>query len=297
MRLLSINHEMEVRNKYMKAKLIVIEGLPGSGKSTISEMVYEYLRQRGINAEFYSESSYDHPVDFDGVAYFSNEKFMVLEQKHLSHKELLNKIKVNFHQRYLIPYRKVIEEQKISFQDSLFKDITKSDVYQLPIELHKTIMIKRWNDFVNNHINEDKVFIFECCLIQNPVTFTMVKNNCHKEVTTDYIKTLAKIIAPLNPVLLYIDQQDIKKSFKKAVAERPEEWFQGFMYYYTNQGFGLDNNLKGFDGVLQVLEERSKLEKDIYDSLELTKYKVDNSDFNYYGMKEKIKCIVDENLR
>lgn len=280
----------------MAMKLIIIEGLPGSGKSTTAQNVYEILKTKGINTEFYCEGNYNHPADFDGVAYFNIEDFNVLQQAHSTSRDLLNKIKINYYNGFLIPYRKAIEEQQISFDERLFNDITKNDIYELPLETHIELILSRWNDFVNKYINEDKVVIFECCFIQNPVTVSMIRNNSPKEVTMSYINRLANIIVPLEPVLIYVGQGDINVSFKRVVCERTKEWFDRFKDYYINQGYGLSNNLKGLDGVIKVLEARSKIENDIYNSLSLIKYRVDNSTLNHDLHKERINTILEANL-
>ncbi|MBU3131410.1 hypothetical protein KPL40_03005 [Clostridium gasigenes] len=280
----------------MATKLIIIEGLPGVGKSTTAENVYDILKDKGINTEIYSEGNYNHPADFDGVAYLNSEDFNMLKQVHSKSKDLLNKIKIKYHNGYLIPYRKAIEEQQMSFGYELFNDITKNDIYELPMELHTELILSRWNEFVNNCINEDKVVIFECCFIQNPVTVSMIRNNSLKEVTMSYINSLAEKIVPLEPILIYVEQEDIKVSFNRAVSERPKEWIDGFINYYTNQGYGLSNNLNGLDGVMQVFEARSKLEREIYDSLKLVKYKIDNSKFNLNLLRERINSIIEANL-
>ncbi|MGH4119503.1 hypothetical protein [Clostridium sp.] len=178
----------------------------------------------------------------------------------------------------------------------MFSDITKQDIYELPIEIHTELIVSIWDGFVNNYINEDKVVIFECCFIQNPVTVSMVRNNSPKAVTMSHINRLAEIIVSLNSVLIYVKQEDIKVSFNRAVGERPKEWIEGFTNYYTNQGYGLANNLKGLDGVMQVIESRSRLESAMYDSLILVKYKVNNSTFNNDLLKESINSIIEANL-
>lgn len=280
----------------MATKLIIVEGLPGSGKSTTAKIIYDILKDKGINTELYCEGNYNHPADYDGVAYFNNEDFKIMQENYSKSRDIIEKIKIKKCNGYLIPFRKAIEEQQISFEYGLFHDITKNDIYELPIEMHTKLILSRWNDFVNTYIAEDKVVIFECCFIQNPVTVSMIRNNSTKDVTMSYISSLAGKIVPLEPILIYVEQENIKESFNRIVCERPKEWFEGFKDYYTNQGYGLANNLKELDGVIQVLEARSRLERDVYDSLELVKYKIDNSEFNIQLLKEKINFIIETNL-
>lgn len=124
----------------------------------------------------------------------------------------------------------------------------------------------------------------------------MIKNNCHKDITISYINNLASIIMPLDPLLIYVKQCSIKESFMKAIAERPKEWIDGFTDYYSNQGYGLYNNLKGIEGVIEVHKARSDFEKEIYNLLNLTKYKIDNPEFNIELLKERINSIIKRNF-
>ncbi len=148
--------------------------------------------------------------------------------------------------------------------------------------------------FCKKYVNKDKVVVFECCFIQNPITVTMIKNNCHRDITISYINNLANIIMPLEPLLIYVDQGSIKESFMKALSDRPKEWIDRFTAYYTNQGYGLHNNLHGIDGVMEVLRVRNSFEKEIYDSLNFNKYKIDNSAFKVEFLKEKINSIIEK---
>ena len=46
----------------MKTRLILLEGIPGSGKTTIAEWIAQRLRRQGIDAELSIELRADHPV-------------------------------------------------------------------------------------------------------------------------------------------------------------------------------------------------------------------------------------------
>ncbi|WP_312811002.1 hypothetical protein [Sedimentibacter sp.] len=280
----------------MAPKLIIVEGLPGSGKSTTAKQIFDILNSKGIDAELYTEGNLNHPADFDGVAYFDSEKFKIFEKIYPESDDILNKIKIKHLTGYLIPYRKAVEEQQIKFENKLFNDIIKNDIYELPIELHIKLILNRWNNFATSYVKNNKVIIFESCFIQNPITVSMIKNNCSKDITISYINNLANIIIPLEPILIYVEQNSIRESFMKAVSERKKEWIDGFIDYYTNQGYGLYNNLKGIEGIIEILKARNIFEKEIYDSINLAKYKIDNSKFDLELLKERITPIIDRNF-
>jgi hypothetical protein len=102
------------------------------------------------------------------------------------------------------------------------------------------------------------------------------------------VKQLAEIIEPLNPVLIYVDQQDLSHSFIKAVQERPKEWSTGFMDYYNNQGYGKIHGAQGIEGTLAVLEARKQLESSIFSALAIKKFKIDNTQFEMDSYKNRI---------
>jgi len=43
----------------MATKLIIVEGLPSSGKSTVAQLVYGKLKSNGVNAEIYCEGNFN----------------------------------------------------------------------------------------------------------------------------------------------------------------------------------------------------------------------------------------------
>lgn len=285
--------KVNMKEIMMPTKLILIEGLPGSGKSTTARMIHEILQDKGIKSELFLEGNLNHPADYDGVAYFTKNEYQKLEQGRYSCKGILDRIKREHYNGYLIPYRKAIEEQGIIFEDNFLNDIIKKDIYELPIDIHRKLILNRWEDYVHQYRNKDQVVIFECCFIQNPLTVTMIRNNEPKKITVDYTNRLAKIVAPLEPILLYLEQENIEASFKKVIDERPRAWFEGFIDYYTNQGYGLENNFNGVEGVIGILKERHAFEQEIYQSLPLNKYIIDNSAYDRSSHIKQIKSILE----
>jgi len=263
----------------MNTKLIIVEGLPGSGKSTTASTIYEILQNYPIKSELFLEGNLDHPADYDGVACFSHSEWGLLENNFVNKKILHSNVEYNSG-LFLLPYRKLMNQDNDLYTNMDFSFIFKHDIYELPFEQYAALAVKKWADFAETAWQNDKIYIFECSFLQNPLTIGMVKWAEAQERLTKHIALLEEIIYKLNPVLLYVSQEDVKSSFLKAYNERPVDWSTGFIDYYTKQGFGKKHQLHGIDGTIQVLQARKKLELEIYESLSIQKLILNNSSYN-----------------
>lgn len=260
----------------MDTKLILIEGLPGSGKSTTAALAYEVLRENGIDAEVYFEGDLSHPADFESVAYFTNEEWQRLLDEFNSFREQILEKSILQDNGFLLPYKKLGSDMPDSFYDRVFKH----DIYELPLDQNMKLITQKWASFARHAENRNKVHIFECCFIQNPVTVGMIKYGAPLTKLLDYVSALENSVKKLNPILIYINQDDIDYSFKRAIKERPKSWSEGFIHYYTQQGYGMKNHLSGEDGTIKVLKARRQAEEEILKSLSIQKAILNNSGYD-----------------
>lgn len=277
----------------MNTKLIIVEGLPGFGKSTTACILNDILIEKNILTELILEGNLEHPADYDGVASFTIKEFKSLLVNSGHFKEVfLEKVTI-MGSNYLLPYKKIKNEYGANFPDKLFNMIIKNDIYELPFEVNKQLITEKWRKFAEKAENQNLTYIFECCLIQNPVTIGMIKYGENKENVANYVLALSEIIENLNPILIYIDQDDLEFSFKKAVKERSKEWSDGFIDYYTTQGYGKMNGYNGLEGTIKVLEARQDIESEIFNRLKIKKVKINNSLYE----PSKYKSMIIENLK
>ncbi|WP_336780861.1 adenylyl-sulfate kinase [Paenibacillus illinoisensis] len=280
----------------MARQLILVEGLPGSGKSTIAKMISDILIQRGLQIQLFQEGDLNHPADYEGVAFFSEDEFGDLLDAHHSCRDILESRAIVYRNGYLIPYRKIKEELGESFPDHTVQEIFSRDIYELSFEQNKDLITSKWRSFTESVLaaNDDTVIIFECCFIQNPLTMGLVKCNQSREDNVNYVLELERKVQALNPLLIYIDQKDIAYTFDKAVKERPKEWSDGFIRYYTNQGWGASRGYHGVPGTVKVLQARKELETEIYQILKMDKYWLDNSEYNLSACQNELENILNE---
>ncbi|WP_046213572.1 adenylyl-sulfate kinase [Paenibacillus wulumuqiensis] len=276
----------------MNTKLIMIEGLPGSGKSTVAQMVSEILSEQGKQVLLFQEGDPEHPADHESVSFYKGDEFAHLLSRYEKYAELLENRAMKYHSDFLLPYQKIKNEQEVDFPDELWHELSQKDIYELPFEQNMEIVTHKWNDFQRESIHTDSIFVFECCFMQNPLTVGTVKYNRDKKEVVNYVLQLENSIKPLEPLLIYIDQQNIGSVFEKAVQERPKTWSDGFIKYYTEQGFGKVQGYNGLEGTIQVLHERKNIELEIFDLLSINKRKIDNSYYNMEKCREEIRGIL-----
>lgn len=273
----------------MNVKLIIVEGLPGFGKSTTAKLINEILSQNKIEVELFLEGNLNHPADYDGVSCFNKFEFDRLVSNSGDFKEVLLKRVLKKGSNYLLPYRKIKNEFGDQFSDELCNDISRNDIYELPFDKNVELIADKWNDFAEIALEDDKVYIFECCFIQNPLTIGMIKYGEQKEKIINYVMKVAKIIENLNPMLFYVEQDDLEFSFRKALKERNPEWSTGIVDYYTNQGYGKEHNHSGVEGAIKVLEARRNLELEIFEMLKMKKEKINNTKYEIDSYRSMLK--------
>ena len=276
----------------MKTRLIMVEGLPGSGKTTTAQLVHEIFNEMNYKNELILEGNLDHPADYDGVAYFEEKEIEILLSNFNKYKDIL---KANWQMNgegYFIHYGKMLKEKNINLPKQLLEMVLKKDVYELPFELNQKLITEKWKTFNQFAMKSDSAYIFECNFIQNPVTIGMVKYNFPQQEINSYVLALEKTVKNISPLLIYINQENHNGSFVKAVKERPKDWSEGFIQYYTEQGYGKEHNLHGLEGTIEVLKARKELELDIYNTLTINKVMIDNSDNNLQETKEQLRKII-----
>ncbi|MBS4538858.1 hypothetical protein GOQ27_10305 [Clostridium sp. D2Q-11] len=281
----------------MATQLILIEGLPGSGKSTIAKITDEILNDLGIEHQTFREGNLNHPADYEGMACMTYKEFNELRSKFKKHLDFIDQYMVQKENNYFLAYDKIKKEIGSKFPNELLNKIIEYDIYEITLDRHIQLILERWTSFVESALKDKNVYIFECCFIQNPITVSLLRDNSPKEITINYIQKLKRIIEPLNPVLIYVNQNNIEKAFRKVVEERPASWSDGFMYYYTKRGFGKENNMQGLEGTIEVLKSRKTLELELLDALDMDHIKLDNSSYDYNKIKKEIVRNIDNFLK
>ncbi len=270
-----------------KSKLIIIEGIPGSGKTSTARYVQDLLAGQGRPNHLYLEGDLDHPADYESTALLEPQEYQALLEQAGSARSLLEQHAMRKGQDVFIGYRKLAQA---GCPEEICAGLARREIYDgIPPESFRRVTLERWQDFTAQALQGDTTHIFECCFIQNPVTALLAKHNLPEAQVIDFILSLAKAIAPLQPRLIYIDPGDVRRTLEKVAGERPPEWLQFVIGYITGRGYEKAKGLTGFDGIVDFYETMRRIGLEVFQRLSMQKLLLDHSQGDWEALHGQVR--------
>lgn len=257
------------------SRLIVVEGLAGSGKSTLARYLGDVLEARGISHHVVLEGELDHPADFESVAWMPRASFRVLCERHPADAASMIRVGVPQDSGFLIPYGKLRVAGATG--DAALHDLAEHDIYDLPPDDYRRLALRRWQQFGRTAAAQPDVWVFDCCLLQNPITTLVFKHNVDVAIVREHIRQVIDAVAELKPLVVHLNSGDIRATLDRIVPQRPLEWWNSFVSYHTEQAYGQAHRLHGIDGTVQALQDRRRMEEDLLAALPIQSVCLDTS--------------------
>jgi hypothetical protein len=251
-------------------KLILFEGIPGSGKTTAGIHLQNALEKKGHTVKFWREGNFDHPADFEGVARLSEAEYQNVLLRYPSLAPLFHEQLVIQDSDYLLWYRRLQSLHLKEIPQALIDELSRYDIYDgLPLEAYQRLILRRWRDFQRSVKDANKITILECCLLQNPLTVMFARHNANPQEACQHIEKIAEVIDGLNPLVIYLSPTNVRAALEHVRGERPKEWADFVVWYLTGQAYGESHHLEGYEGVIQFYEMRGRLELEILKGLSI----------------------------
>ena len=247
-------------------KLVMIEGIPGSGKTSMARAAADWLGARGFDARLFLEGNMEHPADFESVACLSAGQFAGLRERFPGWRDALDALeRTTPDGEVLIRFGKLTDPPA-----DLQSTLSAHDVYNLPEVDFMRVTLARWREFSAAAAKEDGVYVFECCLLQNQTTTLMAVHDTPPERMTAHLSAIASAIAPLNPLVIYLEPPSVRAALERVAAERPPAWLAFVTAFTCWQAWGArraKRGLQGFEGMVAFYEARRDLEKALFAGL------------------------------
>ena len=263
----------------MNSRLILVEGIPGVGKTTTARKIKAKLIEEGKDVILYEEGM-SHPADMAWNACLKEEeyndfikkcsKMWEVSKKSISKEELISRIQ---RQTRIEDNNVILAYTRIDFPEdcywNLIGDIASKEICdgRKSLDEFRDIHLRRWSKFAEQALLNDNIYIFECAFLQNHIFELLGVYEKSDEEIYLYLKSLLETVESLSPSIVYIEPSSVEDIIIQAANERksPEgsgpDWIDEVANWGSNMNFGKSQNLKGIEGVFYFCKERLRIDK------------------------------------
>ncbi|MDF2544379.1 MAG: hypothetical protein K0S47_4097 [Herbinix sp.] len=278
-------------------QLILVEGIPGSGKTTLTKKLAEYLATQGT-VRYYQEGD-SHPADLGWCACIPEQDYEKIITDYPLYEARLRE------HGYLEEGYRIIPYTTFPVEDEDFYRLMESyEVYDNRVDITTFIRLhrKKWMRFGEEAARSNDYVIFECAYLQNHINELLLFHCMKEEAIREHLLDLITTVRNLNPVLIYLRQPNTKETIGRVSASRVDDhgvkvWMNRVIPYIEQSPYGKEHSLQGFDGMVAYFDSRKKVELAMLEVLPIQSYCIDNPDYEWDRVWGELKGIIDNNLK
>jgi len=258
----------------MRHRLLLLEGLPGSGKTTYAKRIADTLKRSGLSVRQFNEGELN-PFDLGYCALMDAPTF----KRHLEHydeiKEAILANTMKQGDNHVIAYTKV---RRPSLSDSFYKDFAAHEVSRLKSpDAIKETYLAHWRAFAATD-DENTVFIYGGAFFQNHIDALLLRYDLDQNAIRRYFHDLIESLRPLDPLILYIRQENPKTTILETAAKRTAEktggfkdWFEMVMDEIAAMPLSAQKGYRGQEGALRYFTDEQQTELSVLADLPVAK--------------------------
>ena len=234
-------------------RLILVEGIPGSGKTTAARNIAAFLRGKADKLSLYTESE-PNPADMAWNALLTKGELDRICAANPLCASALIAAATPWRDKLILGYAAIP-----NLPEALFNELEDYEIYDGRADENTYISVHRarYSEFAEK---AGGVSLFECALLQNAFNeLTLFYQKTPDEVR-EYLSDILLRVKRLNPLIIYL-KPDSDASIMAAAAERVNErgervWEKHVIRYVESSPYGKAHGLSGLDGMLEYFRLR-----------------------------------------
>ncbi len=139
--------------------------------------------------------------------------------------------------------------------------------------LNKTQMLDKWQTFSSSIVTKGKVCITEGCLLHSIDRYLLI-SAWEDEQILQYFAEVMKILAPLNPLIVFLCKSDLKSSFEAAYKIRGDWWRDLILKRPQACGYFKTHEYTGDESIYAAITYEQDKMAMVFESLNCDKLKI-----------------------
>lgn len=271
----------------MRNRLVLLEGLPGTGKSTNSFKLYEQLVRNGKKVHWIHEVSQPHPVLFFTESCMTKEEYRDFKKKYPEVAELLDELAEVRKTTVGIDQENVSRRREDAPKAGWYQDLLRYDAFPASLDRYELQALEKWEAFAMNAVrDEDTIFILDSSLFQYQIFTYLLKAEAYERLEA-FVRKIEECIKQLNPLLIYLYRENTEDSIEYLKTQRGEQdlvsmWERdkGEPYYQSKQ--------KDASAFCDFLKDYAAFAEGLFETLKFDKRKIEISENNWRSYEDEM---------
>ncbi len=206
-----------------QTRLIIVEGVMGSGKSTLSKAIVHRLREHRYPVKHVPESFREHPTNVT---------------------------------------RTLTHWQKIWTEHTAETFIAQS--------------LQNWQTFIANAHRTSHIYVFDGQVFHGDLTSLFIANTPSEQLS-NYISQIFQLMAPLQPVFVYLYQADVAWGLQRTASIRGQRFLRRQAAWKVDSPYCSVHGYSGIPGLFRLYRDYRQLTDELYNRLPTPKLAIENS--------------------
>lgn len=271
----------------MDSRLILLEGMPSTGKTTNSRFIQIQLERQGIGTEWIHEIAMPHPVLFFDEVGFTKDEYRHFIKEYPAAVGILDKIAIARENTVTVDLNLIQWYYKDEFDQGTYQALSQFDTWEFPIEKYKLFALDKWNYFTRQVLhNESKVYIVDSAIFQYQI-FRFLFENRPCEELQDFVSEIGDIIKPLHPSLVFLYRENAEATIDYLEKDRGTSYLEYLYQRDKNQPYYQDKP-GGAESFKQFLRDYSRMTNLLFHSFAGNKISLEISKGNWIDLEDEM---------
>lgn len=147
--------------------------------------------------------------------------------------------------------------------------------------------ISRWRSYAQKVRLGPAVPVLDGQLFHGDLTNLFLMEASFDEIAA-YCQSLAQLIGPLEPLVVYLRQENVERAVRTVCAERGEAWVKYQVDWKLKGPYAVRRNLVGLEGLIALYQDYRLMTDALFDQLTLDKVVIENSERDWTRYNQQV---------
>lgn len=274
------------------SRVILLEGMPSTGKTTNSRFIQIQLERQGIETEWIHEVAMPHPVLFFDEVGFTREEYRDFIKEYPMVTGLLDKISVVRENTVTVNLDLIQWHYKDQFDQAAYEALLQFDTWKFSIERYKRFALDKWSHFARQVLHDpQKVYIVDSAIFQYQIFRFLFENKPFEELQS-FVSQIEDIMKPLHPSLIFLYRENAEATIEYLEKDRGISYLEYLYERDKNQPYYREKP-DSVESFKQFLRDYDTMVNLLFRSFAGNKLSLEISKENWVDLEDEMLSFLD----